>query len=317
MSRRARWSAVWRCCTALAGVAVLAVTAPAAWGSFSGVPVKAQPRPVDEYTPAVSADYFAWSQNSSAHTGTYNEYEQAMSSGVPTGAARRVNRLHTQAYGGGISNTRLAYQEIAGTASDIRFYNLALHQHSNPPPGVNTPYWEWDPQLTDTWLMFGRLIQGTTRVLLYNLQTHSVRVLISIANPSSGANAAVPGQVNGNYATFFTCENFGHSCTVYLYDIAARTLSHVTRPAGTIDTSPAVTSAGTLFFDRESAGTSCHDATLMEQPLAGSATAVQAFAAGVDINALQTYNDGTNDQLFYERSVCKPYNSDIYRGQLP
>jgi hypothetical protein len=48
----------------VASAIVLAATAAAAWATTIPVAVKAQPNPIREFGPAVSASYFAWSQTS-------------------------------------------------------------------------------------------------------------------------------------------------------------------------------------------------------------------------------------------------------------
>ena len=167
-----------------AGLALVAVLVgvPAAWANLAQVPVKTKPNPIRENNPAVSAKYFAWAQSSKRKPLRFNAFEQVMSSGSPTGSITRVNVAGSQGFPGGISNTRLAYQQTINGRSDIRFFDLASHTHSNPPAGVNSPSWEYEPTISPTWLMFGRssTSRNTDRVLLWNLHTNSVSVLFSV-----------------------------------------------------------------------------------------------------------------------------------------
>ncbi|MGN6378584.1 MAG: hypothetical protein ACTHNU_06500 [Gaiellales bacterium] len=302
--------------TLFSGLAALAALAPAAL-AFTGVPVKAQPPPVQESNPAVSTHYIAWTQNSKAHPHSFNVFEQLLSSGVPTGTVRRVNSAGVQAQSGAIAGTRLAYAVSTGTTSDIRFSNLLLHNGSNPPVGVNTPAFEYSPELSFTWLMFGRQVHGTSRIVLFNLQTHSARRLFSIPRGSQATNFADPGQVNGNFATFYVCKGAAPACSVYLYTISTHTLTKISHPSNVLDRWPAVTATGTLWFNRLSSGSGPCSSSLVEKPLASPAVAVHAFTPGFVGANMQTYNDGTHDQLFYDRVSCIDDNSDIYRGQLP
>ena len=52
-------------------------------------------------------------------------------------------------------------------------------------------------------------------------------------------------------------------------------------------------------------------------PLGGSATSLNAFHSGTDLGAMQTFNDGTNDQVLYSRLACATNGSDIYQVTAP
>lgn len=295
---------------ALAAVGLVGATAVSASAAASPAPVKAQPNPIREYGAAVSSSYFAWSQTSKLKPHTYNVYEQAMSGGLPSGPVTRVNVFGTRGFTGGISGTRLAYQQIVNGQSDIRFYNLALRQHSNPPPGVNSSQWEFGPSISGDWLLFGREGGGKSRVLLENLLTHSVRVLFVEPINSSFTTFADPGQVNGDFASFDISTGLGTN-DVYLYTISTRTLTKIQHPAGTEDLATAVSTTGTLYFDR--LGRTCSSTNrLMELPLGGTPTTLWTINPGGSLEHIQTYNDGTNDQLFYTRLACSTGGEDIY-----
>jgi hypothetical protein len=200
---------------------------------------------------------------------------------------------------------------VVNGQSDIRFFNLALHQHSNPPTGVNSTQWEWAPSITDTWLLFGREGGGESRVLLENLSTHSIRVLFTKALNSKGTTYAEPGQVNGDYVTFDVSTGVGTN-DVYLYTISTRTLTKIPHPVGKEDFGSSVSSTGTLYFDR--AGSSCTSTNqLIELPLGGSPTILWTLGTGGIVEGSQTYNDGVNDQVFYTRLVCSTTAEDIFR----
>ena len=300
---------------AAAAIAVLAATAPSAWAHLPQTPVKTQPNPIREFGPAVTADYIAWQQTTRRLPHTYNVLAQAMVAGAPSGPVTRVNAPNTVAFTGGISGTRLAYQQVVGRQSDIRYFNLVSHRRSKPPVGVNTSRWEFDPRIAPGWLLFGRNVHQTSRIILWNLTTNQGRVLLTIPFNRHGTAFADTGQVNGDYATFWACTNRTH-CSVYLYTISSATLDHITPPAGMEDYDSAVSSTGTLYFAR---GTfSCGvGIQLMQLPLGGSATSLNAFHSGTDLGALQTYNDGTNDQVFYSRFACATNGYDIYRITAP
>jgi hypothetical protein len=300
-----------------AALAALVVGVPATWANLAQVPVKAQPNPIREFGPAVSQDYFAWSHNSRSKRGHYNLFAQAMVSGSPTGPVTRVNISNSQGYTGGIAGTRLVYQQITngGRQSDIRYFNLASHQRSNPPVGVNTTRWEWDPRITPGYLLFVRNAHQASHIILWNLGTNASTVLLTIPYNRHGTAFADTGQVNGDYATFFACTNRTH-CSVYLYTISTATLTHIPRPTGLLDYDPAVSSTGTLYFARSGIGCG-KTVQLMQLPLGGTATSLNAFHPGTDLSAMQTFNDGTNDQVIYTRIACVPNGWDIYRVTAP
>ena len=107
--------------------------------------------------------------------------------------------------------------------------------------------------------------------------------------------------------------------SIYLYTISTATLVHIAHPAGMLDYYPAVSTTGTLYWGRSgpSAGSA---ASLMKLPLGGTQTNLNSFNNGNDLGFLQTYNDGSNDQVFYTRfgRRCAPnWSADIYRITTP
>ena len=243
-----------RALVAGAAIAALAATAPAAWAHLPQTPVKTQ-RPDPRVRTAVSADYFAWQQTTRRHPHTYNVLAQAMVAGTPGGPVTRVNAPSTVAFTGGIAGTRLVYQQVVnGRQSDIHYFNLLSHRHSNPPLGVNSTRWEYDPRITSGWLLFGRDAHQASHIILWNLSTNTHTVLLTVPFNRHGTAFADTGQVNGDYATFWACTNRTH-CSVYLYTISTATKVHITPPTGLEEYDSAVSSTGTLYFAR--GGSSC------------------------------------------------------------
>lgn len=298
------------------GVLGLAASVPLAWADVSQTPVKVQPNPIRETSPAASPTWFAWARTSKGHPHTYVLYEQAMGgAGLPTGPALQVSPPGTQGFPGGIVGNRLVYQLVSGSSSDIRYFNLSTHHRSSPPSGVDTASWEYTPTATNAWLLFGRFTATASKVLLFDLSTHAVRTLASVPLNRQGTAFAGPGQVNGDYATWFTCTPGTH-CRVFLYDIAAGTTTPIARPTGAYDSSPAVSSTGTLYFDR--ATDNCGGSPeLVQLPLGGAPTVLRHFTNGYDIGFLQTYNDGTADRVLYQRIQCASDQEDIFEVTAP
>ncbi len=250
---------------------------------------------------AVSQSYFAWSHHGSATHGHVWLSEQAMSGGLPAGKITNVSTT-TFAYAGSISGTRLVYQQGGG----IRFFNLVTHVHSNPPLGINTPEIEENPTATATWLLFDRMGGGSTRVLLYNFKTHSVRVLVR-AVAASGVFASAD-RVNGNYAVYTVCRLVGAAepCHEELYTISTRTTQQIPLAAGHSgdqDLGATVTPTGTLFFVREATGSCGAGDQLMKRPLGGPTTSLFTFKPKYTAGALDNYNDGSA-QLIFDKGTC-------------
>jgi hypothetical protein len=297
-------------CSLAVAVGLAGVTA--AYADLTQTAVKAQPNPILEVTPAASTAYFAWSQNSAAHPKLSNVFVQPLAGGP----AIRVNAAGTTAYGGGIAGTRLAYQEEHGRASDIRFFNLARHQHSNPPPGVNTKDWEWLPSITSQWLLFGRFRAGTSRALLYNLTTHSTRVLASVPWISK-VSWAEPGQVNGDWAVY-TVFHRAAPADVYVYQISARTTTKVPNPAGRWHTAAGVSDSGLVYFDESDTRACGSNATMEDWRVGGGAAqALISFTPGYDFADPFVVSSAGSDDVYYTRIRCATMGHDVYRVTSP
>ncbi len=304
-------------------VAVVVAGAPAAWSAQTPIAVKAQPNPIHEIAEAVSANWFAWSQTSAAHPRSYDVYLQAMVGGKPSGPITRVNPAGTQGFAGGISGTTLAYQQVTGNGSDIRFYDLVTRQISNPPPGVNSADREYRPTISGTWLLFGRDRGGQRRELLYNLASRSIRVLQTepLSYPN-GLTFLQPGQVNGDYATFAAGVTLYGS--VSLYTISTRTLTTVVATQFGSNScgvrSPAVSSSGTLYFiqlEDVAPGWASTQATLFDQTLGSrcvlyTACDLHDFEFGFQVPRVQVYSSGSTDHVFYTRLHLTNGSQDIY-----
>jgi hypothetical protein len=300
-----------------AAIAALAVSAPPVWAHIPQTAVKAQPNPIREFGPAVTADYFAWQQTSKLKPHHYNVFAQPMVSGAPSGLKTRVNIPNSVGYTGGIAGTRLVYQQVTngGRQSDIGYFSLVSHVRHSPPAGVNTTRWEYDPRISSGYLLFGRNAHQASHIILWNLADNSNTTLLTIPFNRKGTAFADTGQTNGDYATFWACTNRTH-CSVYLYTISTATLTPITPPAGLEDYDSAVSSTGTLYFAR--GGFSCGvGIQLMQLPLGGSAISLNAFHSGTDLGAMQTFNDGANDQVLYSRAACATNGSDIYQMTAP
>jgi Tol biopolymer transport system component len=226
-----------------------------------------------------------------------------------------VNGPGTQAFGGGLSGTKLVYQRVYKGQSDLRLYDFMAHTYSTVPAGWNTAVWEWSPTISASYVLFGRRNFAIHKqwTILGNLTTGQGIVLGS--EGSSGQE--IPGQVNGNYAVFTQCVSAG--CDVYLHDIAAGTTTKITNTlGGSFQYAPSVTSTGTTYLVHS--GSACGQSVeLVRVPLGGAETPITPAANGHDIDS--TYVDDsagpTNVPVLYSRGVCNAsgfvVKNDIYK----
>jgi hypothetical protein len=120
-------------------------------------PIKILGGPTNQVEPNANANYLVWAENSIAYPNTYNAFEQAL----PVGSHQtfQMNQVGTQGFTGAIDgeSTSAIYQQVQHGNSDIKFFDLALHNRSSAPAGINTRLWEWAPSVSTGFIEFGRL----------------------------------------------------------------------------------------------------------------------------------------------------------------
>jgi hypothetical protein len=234
-------------------VLLAALTGPATAGL---APSAVKTGSANEQRPAASDLWFAWTQSSPSAPNRANVWAEAMDIGTTT--PFRVNPTGTRAWTGGIEGDELVYQEIVNTQSNIRVADL------NPLPpvisglaAVNTDRWEWAPTIStdstgDTWILFGRqnTSSGAQRVIAYNRDTGNSRELQMTTN---WRYALIPGQVNGDWATWTACKP---NCHVRYVNLAAGTPAEtLPRPSFVKHQyAPSVAEDGTLYYVRSGSG---------------------------------------------------------------
>jgi hypothetical protein len=284
----------------LAVVTASAATAPS--------PVKSSPR--NEGTPAAGGDYFSWAKSRRGHPRIYDAWAQRSGS-----AAFKVNAPGTSGWSGGIDGTRLAYQELRGRNSDVRFFDLATRRRSNPPTGVNTKRWEWRPTVSGNWLLFGRgaAFSASQAVILRNLVTGEQRVLDTLQSKRGVLQA---GQVAGNYAVWQKCTS-RTNCSIFRYEIVSGTVAQMPK-TGQVLYAPSVTNTGTTYYGRS--GPKCGVAAeLVKATLDGSTVVLYSLPRGQDFsltyaNLVVNLPPGpvTTTRVYYDRAICSSARRDIY-----
>jgi len=296
-------------CAAVGTVSLVCVASTAS-GAVSQFPVLTTPR--DEILPAADV-WFMWTQNSGAHPHRYTEYveKNPAQSGGPC-CRMRVNAVGTQGFPGGILPTgRLIYQQVKRRQSDLKVFDMSTRLRRNPPVGVNTPGWEYQPSASGAWILFGRLKVSTHRRKIVLFDLFSQRLIVLADRPAGPANnpSATPGQLNGNFAVWSQCT--ATACNVWEYDIATATKTRLPNATpGHYNYAPSVDTAGTVYFAH--GGRTCGGAKIEKEPLGGAASII-ASVGNQDVSSSSFANHFGNatPSLLFARYDCKSGSHDI------
>jgi hypothetical protein len=263
-----------------------------------------------EWRPAAGADavasYVSWTEDSVTRRNHVDEFVR-----VAGGQAVRVNAPGTKGYGGGMDGARLVFQQ-ADRDSNLRMYDASTRTYSALPAGLNNGYWQWSPTYDDPWILYGenRFERGRSpwKVFLFNIETGERRFLDQVTYHCA---CIMPGQVQGNYATWFACHA---TCGAYLYDIAARQTTRVPNPAGKVQYYPAVDAAGTVYIVQSAPA--CGKAVrLVRYPLGSTQPAtLLALGKNKDVDeTLSTMDAGGSTDLYFSRFACTRHGQgDVY-----
>jgi hypothetical protein len=294
----------------LTTILVALAAAPVAYALLAQQPVKTSR--FYEQAPAAAWDgnvsYFAWTQNTRAHPRRNDAFLKR--------GSQALVKLNTvgNGYLGGIDPPFVAYQQIASGNSNLKIYNADTHVRSNPPTGVNTSDWEWEPSISGDWLLYGRQDIETDAqwVLLRSLSSPTEIVL------DEGFTFRQAGQVNGNYAVWSRCDV---TCDVLRRDIGGATTITLPEPsATTYQYAAAVASTGVTYVARS--GKNCDSSSTIVRyfgsgdPAEGTVVADLGADRYFDSAYVRENGDGSID-VFYDRYRCSSGVGDIYRIHDP
>jgi hypothetical protein len=294
----------------LASAAVAAlVAAPVAYALLAQQPVKAS-RLYEQLPAAQTASgvkYFTWTQNTVAHPRRNDAF-------LKRGAEARV-KLNKVGHGylGGIDAPLVVYQQVYRGQSNIKIYNANTHARSNPPTGVNTSDWEWEPSISGDWLLYGRQDNQSDTQWVY-LRSLSSTTQVEL---DEGLTFRQPGQVNGDYAVWTRCDG---ACDVVRRDILSSSDTVLPKPAATTyQYAAAVTSTGIAYVARSGRG--CGGVKIVRYYGPGDpATGTVIAALGTRRDMWSAYarenSDGSVD-VFDDRYGCRSNVGDIYRVRDP
>lgn len=265
----------------------------------------------NEQNPAATMSWFAWTESPADHPNRTNVWAEPRPP-IDGADAFRVNRAGTRAWTGGIEGNELVYQELESGDSDIRRYNLATEQPIANAP-INTDKWEWHPSISedsngDRWILFGR--QNTSnfaqKILAYNVTDDVMRELQATTR---SRYSLVPGQVNGDWATWTACRP---NCHIRKVNLLGESATTVPRPNSVRHQYGAsIADDGTVYFVRSGAG--CGANVRIMRRSGGSSQRLIDLPDNRDIFFTYTSDELGGSHVFYDRVACGSGAWNIYQ----
>ena len=160
-------------------------------------------------------------------------------------------------------------------------------------------------------------------VYLRNIKTGKQITVAAAKESGSGFTTFLaPGQVNGNWATWWGCVK--KRCHVYRYNIATHTTTRLvnTLPNQYVRDS-SIAKDGTVFFNealgQDFSGPCGDHVKLMEQKVGQSTpTVLIRFHQGYDVDATSVDDSGGSTNVLVSKYRCGPrLTGDVYRVAVP
>jgi hypothetical protein len=295
------------------GLVVVFVMMPTfAFGSVTPVPLIDGPE--DQWQPFANDTWLAWTSNSLAHPNRWNAYIRP----VTGGDKKRINAKGTAGFTGNFDpgTNVMIYEQGTSTDGSIYFYDADTGIRTKV-PGVNSRRWEWQPKVSNSFILFlrDRRQSGTwyTDVLLFDRASSATRTL---GTWRSSGNVIRTGNVGERYATFFVATKRGYFPFLYDTETDTRTRIDGSQP---YEWAPVVDEAnGTVYF--AASGSNCgQNENVWRLPisLVGDATKIVDLPKGIDIGwVMSLAPDAVSglDLLFY-RIKCGRHQGDVYAAQ--
>jgi hypothetical protein len=272
----------------------------------------------DQILPDANASFIGWTHNGKAHPRHYNAYVQPLSGGAPTGGSVKLNTGTSFGWFGGIrpDANEAAFQQTNArqSQSDIRIVDLdVLPLAPTSPSGLNSKAWEFRPSISASWILFGRNLSRRTRIYVYDRTLQTSIALASARNRRNGNPRIFPDDVTETYATWTKCVTV---CNVYFYSLVTNVTTVIPNPNNAHQYDSSVSDAtGDMYF--VTSGRRCGVRVKILRWHIGDPlpyTVVATLPSGYDvIFRIATFNDGTNDNIFFDRVRCAgKFYSDIY-----
>jgi hypothetical protein len=269
-----------------------------------------------ELTPA--ADFTAtgtallgWSQTTRAHPRRFDAFFQQ------AGHARV--KLNTRGHGflGGIEEPLVIYQQVVRDESAVRVYDFGTGMRSAP-TGVNSADWDWAPDISDDWILFGRDDdQSHDQWVLLQSRSQPTQLVLETIHLNN--EQLYPGQVNGNFVVWTYC---GLECDVRKWEIPADptqgdVVPETLQKAATHQYAAAVTSTGVVYLVRSGDGCGVTLRVVRFGPTdPAEGTVIASIPAGKDVGGDGGYVRERADgsvEFFFDRVDCSSGRWDIYK----
>jgi hypothetical protein len=268
----------------------------------------------DQFGPAADSDeWLGWTQFTSP-------LYTARAERFPVGGRSRTlrHRAGAHTFFGDIDpgTDTAIFQDAKGSNSNVYLADLATAgaPTSAPPAGINTPRWEWGPEISDAFILFGRnrfaRPSSPWKVVLYDRTLRTFTVLDEVENR---CGCIWPEDVNERYVAWTKCVA---RCNVFVYD----TLDQSTRKVDNPDRqqyAASVSEEGLVYFVRS--GNTCGgnaQIRVWDVMAGGTATTlVYDYPVGSNLAwALDVVDgvDGTHD-VYFDRARC---NDHDFKGDV-
>jgi hypothetical protein len=242
---------------------------------------------LDEFTVDGAPEVLVWSVNTKEHPLRSDSYVQ-FGDDRPIQMNRPGSRT---SFVGTDGATAVFSVKRGGGDFDLKLFDLGSLTRSDPPRGVNTPAAENWPSISGRWLLFLRDDsniaapgQGRLRMILFNTVTGERRVL---ANEPAASSLLETGQVNGDWATWISCDEdystfTASHCQVYRYRISRDRIVQIPNPHKQ-QFGSMVTPDGTVYFTRNrnrhswECGRGAH---IVRYPVGGPAESIASVPSG-------------------------------------
>lgn len=227
----------------------------------------------------------------------------------------RVNPKGTLGFAGDIDGNLMIYQQVRRGQSDIKVFNLRRRARRKAPSPINTRKWEWKPSLSGRRILFGRLNKrpgpDVEKIMLYDSVSERMLTLARRWTPTE----AVPGQVNGDWVTYYLCPG-KFACRTFRYNAATRKKEKFPSENGPVY-APSVLEDGTAYFVR-SAPRCGVGVRLIERTVEGVEREIFRLDRGWDISTTSAFigPDG-NPKVYFDLTNCRATVTNVYGVDIP
>jgi len=258
--------------------------------------------------------YLGWTQNSTGRPRAFHAYVS-----IDSGQTKnRINPPGTQGWFGDIDNdsNEAVYQQTDGAVSDL--YVVPDVSDPSVQTGLavpNTTKWEWQPRLSDEYVMFAREYPrlDANRLFLYDRDTQGLTLLREL----SFRHSLFAGDVGSLYATWTTCRR---TCAAWIYTIDTQELTRIPTVNGKHQYAPVVDEVhGTAYWVRS--GDTCgQNVGIWTAPLdsLSTPTRIGALPRGIDTEWKASLEyDTVNGRIdfIFPRYNCRRGDANIYELQ--